>query len=202
MERNKQVIGETSKPPMRKVWPVPPGSIITSAYGNREAQSDVLKAAGILVAAHPGIDIITKAELVPIMAAAPGFVCYAEKHHKNYGKCFTLKHDDGSYTFYAHCLNDPPKMMLGYEAGEVCAIMGDTGFSKGVHLHFQVHTSFNPNTFGLLDPKRGGHTDPLRWLPPLEPFNIGTGGMAIWEKGALVNKIPDKLRPWMLAHGL
>lgn len=62
---------------------------------------------------------------------------------KGYGNYIKLKHDWG-YSLYAH-LYSPVNFPIGFEvkANTIIGIMGTTGFSTGVHLHFEVRDTNN-----------------------------------------------------------
>ncbi len=51
-----------------------------------------------------------------------------------------LYHDDGTFTEYAHLKKNGAKVRIGdrVREGEVIGLSGNTGFSSGPHLHFEV----------------------------------------------------------------
>lgn len=57
-----------------------------------------------------------------------------------YGNYVKLKHDNGYYTLYAHLVYDtiPVKKGDKVKKGEYIGWMGNTGYSNGAHLHFEV----------------------------------------------------------------
>ena len=60
----------------------------------------------------------------------------------SYGNYVKLKHDDGYYTLYAHMAYNTVKVKTGdkVKKGQVLGYMGNTGYSFGGHLHFEVRT--------------------------------------------------------------
>lgn len=91
---------------------------------------------------HYAIDIANKLNS-PIYAAADGLVTKAE-HGWNYGfgKYIVVDHGNGVETLYAH--NNVLKTEVGdrVKAGELIALMGNTGNvwgPTGIHLHFELH---------------------------------------------------------------
>ncbi len=62
-----------------------------------------------------------------------------------YGNYVKLKHDNGMYTIYAHLKYGSLKVKNGQKVskGDVIAYMGNTGYSTGAHLHFEVRNKNN-----------------------------------------------------------
>jgi murein DD-endopeptidase MepM/ murein hydrolase activator NlpD len=67
--------------------------------------------------------------------------------NKTYGNVVIVRHYNGLETFYAHC----SKMLVSpnqeVKAGELIGLIGNTGRSRGPHLHFEVRykgSAFNP----------------------------------------------------------
>ncbi len=95
----------------------------------------------------------TMDEGTPICAAREGVVIFVKddsnKNGKtikfqNYGNYITIYHEDGSMANYFHIKKSGSKVKIGdkVNAGEIIALSGNTGWSSGPHLHFQVF-SFN-----------------------------------------------------------
>lgn len=89
-----------------------------------------------------------------------------------YGLYVKLTHNNGYGTLYAH-LSSIASTSGSVEAGQIIGTSGETGWSTGAHLHFEVRNSngakvdpFNPNLW-----KDGQWADPSRPLP--EPVNGG-----------------------------
>lgn len=62
-----------------------------------------------------------------------------------YGNYVMLKHDNGMYTLYAHLKYGSVTVNLGdrVSKGQVIGYMGNTGYSFGAHLHFEVRDKNN-----------------------------------------------------------
>lgn len=58
----------------------------------------------------------------------------------SYGNYVKIKHPNGMYTLYAHLKHGSIKVTKGTQViqGEVIGYMGNTGYSYGSHLHFEV----------------------------------------------------------------
>lgn len=123
---------------------------ITSRYGNRKYyyQGKLIKDF------HNGIDLVpSPCNNNEILAFADGVVTSLQKTGRQYGTgCYVrIKHSNGLYTLYYHlksgtiCVNVGDKVKKGQKLG----IIGTTGKSTGIHLHFQIDkgsskTSINP----------------------------------------------------------
>ncbi len=106
------------------VWPAQ--GVLSSGYGPRRGRM------------HKGIDIAAPVG-TPIFAAAPGEVVTAGWNNGGYGKLVKVSHPDGSLTLYAH--NSKILVSKGQQVqqGEKISEMGNTGYSTGPHLHFELH---------------------------------------------------------------
>lgn len=62
---------------------------------------------------------------------------------KIYGNYVKIRHSNGMYTFYAHLKSVAVKLNQKVEKGEVIGYMGNTGYSFGAHLHFEVRNENN-----------------------------------------------------------
>jgi murein DD-endopeptidase MepM/ murein hydrolase activator NlpD len=115
------------------IWPAQ--GVLTSGYGWRWGKL------------HQGIDIAAPVG-TPVLAAAAGEVVSADWDSGGYGNLVKIQHPDGSITVYGH--NDQILVNSGQQVspGEQIAAMGNTGFSTGSHLHFEIHL---PNE-GIVDP--------------------------------------------------
>lgn len=98
---------------------------------------------------HTGVDL--KATLnTDVIAAESGTVIYAG-WRGGYGKCVIVDHGGGYSTLYAH--NNVLKVSVGQsvQRGQVIAGAGTTGYSTGVHSHFEVRIN-------------GQHTNPTGYI--------------------------------------
>ena len=94
---------------------------------------------------HYGVD--TKNALGDsIFCAFDGIVRIA-KRNKTYGNVIIVRHYNGLETFYAHCSKLLVEPNQEVKAGELIAFVGNTGRSRGPHLHFETRykgAAFNP----------------------------------------------------------
>lgn len=84
-----------------------------------------------------------------IVAAASGKVTYA-KSTNGYGNTVMIVHTIGGKTYetvYAHLASIGVKVGQSIKQGDVIGVMGTTGTSTGVHLHFEVHVGRWNNRF-------------------------------------------------------
>ena len=62
-----------------------------------------------------------------------------------YGNYVKIKHENGMFTFYAHLKYGSVAVKVGdrVSKGQVLGFMGNTGYSFGAHLHFEVRNTSN-----------------------------------------------------------
>ena len=114
-------------------------------------------------ASHQGMDIVNKGyTLGNVVAHSDGEVVdivkdcnyntYPNGDHI-YGNYVMLKHEDGYYTLYGHGAYNTVKVSKGdkVKRGDVLFYMGNTGYSNGGHVHFEVrdksNTKINPQPY-------------------------------------------------------
>ncbi len=85
---------------------------------------------------HYGIDIAL-ATGDPVVAAFHGTVRIA-KFNKTYGNLVVVRHENGLETFYAHLSAIDVEAGDVVKAGQQIGLGGNTGRSRGSHLHFEV----------------------------------------------------------------
>ncbi len=93
-------------------------------------------------AGHPlGIDIdLFSNEGVPIAAAKAGTVTFAGGNPCcSYGYHVVIDHGDGFSTLYAHFSGIAVGKGQYVDTGQLLGYGGSTGYSTGIHLHFEVH---------------------------------------------------------------
>jgi len=135
-------IDETTPPPSNSsvayIWPAK--GVLTSGYGWRWGRM------------HRGIDIANSIG-VPVFASSDGTVEKAGWNKGGYGNLVDIRHSDGSLTRYAH--NSAILVQVGQQVrqGQQIARLGNTGFSTGPHLHFEIH------------PAGKGAVNPIAMLP-------------------------------------
>jgi len=103
-------------------WPVA-GARITSTYGKRWGRL------------HKGIDLVGSSS---ILAADGGVVEFAGRRN-GLGKAVIINHRNGYKTVYAHLSRISVKEGDLLEKGQKLGVMGNTGHSFGVHLHFEIY---------------------------------------------------------------
>ncbi|MER2089201.1 MAG: M23 family metallopeptidase, partial [Sporosarcina sp.] len=114
------------------IWPAT-GGYISSHMGTRWGR------------AHQGIDI-ARPSSYGIKAADNGVVTTAGKH-STYGNRVIITHNNGYETLYAHLSSIDVRVGQTVPQGTKIGVMGSTGRSTGVHLHFEVFkngTNINP----------------------------------------------------------
>ena len=98
---------------------------------------------------HYGVDIDLETG-DPVVAAFDGKVRIAKKS-SSYGNVVVIRHANGLETYYAHL--SKLKVEVGQEvfAGDVIGLGGNTGNSRGSHLHFEVRYLGQPvNPFEII----------------------------------------------------
>jgi murein DD-endopeptidase MepM/ murein hydrolase activator NlpD len=116
-------------------WPVV-SPRVTSSFGMRWGRP------------HKGLDMVGANR--NILAADTGKVIFAG-NKSGYGNTVILDHLNGNQTLYAHLNSISVKKGTVVEKGDKIGIMGNTGESYGVHLHFEII-------------KSGVHQNPLGYL--------------------------------------
>lgn len=107
-------------------WSYPlPGAKVTSYYGPRGNRQ------------HKGVDLQTfKGD--SIRATFNGEVVFSGTS-RGFGNLVRIKHDNGLETYYAHNIRNLVKKGDFVRAGQVIALLGQTGRATGPHLHFETH---------------------------------------------------------------
>jgi len=104
--------------------------LYTSMYGDRYSPY------GDSMEFHNGVDIAIR-NGTAIKAVRSGLV-FAAGWRDGYGYTVEIQHDDGYYTFYAHCSKIFVKTGDWVNQGDQIALVGSTGRSTGSHLHYVV----------------------------------------------------------------
>ncbi len=73
-----------------------------------------------------------------VRAADAGFVSFAGWTDVGYGYLVVIDHANGFATYYAHLSNIYVTAGQAVERGQVIAASGNTGWSTGPHLHFEI----------------------------------------------------------------
>lgn len=119
------------------IWPA--SGEVSSRYGLRWNGSDF----------HPGIDIANDVG-TQVVATADGVVVDSGWNAGGYGYLVDIDHGNGVVTRYAHNSQLAVSNGAVVKKGQIIAYMGNTGFSTGPHVHYEVlinGKSVNPNRF-------------------------------------------------------
>jgi murein DD-endopeptidase MepM/ murein hydrolase activator NlpD len=98
---------------------------------------------------HKGVDLALP-EGTPYMAVHSGTVIFAG-WYGGYGYAVIIDHGQGLQTVYGHSSKLLAKVGDQVKAGDVIALVGNTGHSFGSHLHLEIHVD-------------GVAVDPLPWF--------------------------------------
>ena len=119
-------------------WPLPAGNLkLTSAFGYRMHPIDLVPHS------HTGIDVAA-AGGTHIYAAKGGQVImsvYGSGVNWSYGNFVVIDHGDGTTTLYAHMSRRAVSEGQLVSQGQTIGYVGNTGNSKGNHLHFEVRVN-------------------------------------------------------------
>ncbi|HEX2858829.1 MAG TPA: M23 family metallopeptidase [Alphaproteobacteria bacterium] len=97
---------------------------------------------------HAGMDLASPIGS-PVIAAGDGVVTYAGWRF-GYGFLVEIKHAQGFSTRYGHLSKTIAREGQKVKAGDLVALLGNTGRSTGAHLHFEVRrdeVALNPVPF-------------------------------------------------------
>jgi len=117
------------------LWPTE--GYVTSRFGPRTSPftGQPQQHTGIDIAAPPG---------TPIRAPADGIVTFAGTL-PGYGHALVLTHGFGFKTFYGHNQRNQVSKGQTVKRGQVIALVGNTGYSTGAHLHYEVLLNDQPH---------------------------------------------------------
>lgn len=99
---------------------------------------------------HKGIDMVgPNSTFDYVVAHSDGEVVAVVSHidyntsksgKRTYGNYVKIRHDNGMYTLYAHMKYGSVEVKVGQRVskGQILGYMGNTGYSFGAHLHFEV----------------------------------------------------------------
>ena len=133
--------------------PAPPAAITPPAAGEGWLWPATGRLTSLFGPRHPlGIDI-SMVVGTPLGAAASGQVVFVGGSTCcSYGYHVIIDHGDGMETLYAHLSDVYVESGQWVGAGAVIGTSGNTGYSTGPHLHFEIR-------------KYGRYQDPLGYLP-------------------------------------
>ena len=110
-------------------YPCPSGQI-SSGFGYRDFDHSF----------HKGVDFATGGAKVPTYAAADGKVVIAG-WSESAGNWVVIDHGGGLVTKYMHHSSLTVRPNQTVKKGQQIGVTGNTGYSSGVHLHFQVEVN-------------------------------------------------------------
>ena len=114
---------------------------------------------------HEGVDL-KQAYGTPVHSTGNGVVTFAGNQH-GYGRIVMIHHPNGYETRYAHLSAINVEQGQQVKRGDVIGKLGNSGFSTGAHLHYEVRIDGVPR-------------DPMRVkLPSYNP--IPRGDMQAWR---------------------
>lgn len=152
---------------------------ITSTFGSQRGSNT-----------HKGIDIVLKNSTIPSVTSG---TVQTSGWSDSAGWWVVVKQDDGTTAKYMH-MAQKPKVSTGDKVteGQILGIQGNTGNSRGTHLHFQVEnadgTPLSPNTYFM-----GGYSGYSGSVADWDETQGGLGGFADTSVGdfamGLVGKV-------------
>jgi len=144
--------GEHIKDEMSMLWPVPSSGFVTTIFwcDNTECHSNAGRING-----HAAIDIAA-AENADVISVKDGIVIKTgfgdhENGYSGYGNFIVVDHGNGITTQYSHLYSIYVSEGDVISAGQVIGGVGNTGYSTGNHLDFNIE-------------KNGKRCDPLYYL--------------------------------------
>lgn len=164
-------------------------------YGTREPD----------YADHHGIDLINNAGgACDVIAVADGEVVYVQNGVVGYDeKVFTagnfvrIKHPNGYYTRYLHMVNNSICVKVGQKvkAGDKLGTEGNTGYSFGTHLHFDVNDGTNyvdPLPYLLGKKSLGSNTSNTEPIEPTTNVTLHKGDKVTLKNAPLYEASTSK----------
>jgi murein DD-endopeptidase MepM/ murein hydrolase activator NlpD len=115
--------------PKHLIWPVK-GGRFGRGFGSGKGGS------------HKALDIVAPTGTT-IKAAWYGVVIFSGQR-KGYGKTIVLLHPGKWVTLYAHCSALKVKPGMKVKSGQKIALVGNTGISRGPHLHWELKIKGHP----------------------------------------------------------
>jgi murein DD-endopeptidase MepM/ murein hydrolase activator NlpD len=133
-------------------WPLTGPMKVTSPYGDRihPVIGEEAFHRGVDLRAHYGS---------PVLSPADGVVLYVGRKTA-YGNMVVIQHGGGVATVYGHLWKFAVQPYERVERGQLLGYTGNTGFSTGSHLHFEVRQDGEP-------------TNPLEWMLPIDTTEQG-----------------------------
>jgi len=106
---------------------------------------------------HYGMDFTADIG-TPVYATGDGTIIRADSKSSGFGRHIRIDHGYGYITIYAHLSEYDTRVGQKVKRGEIIGYVGNTGRSRGPHLHYEVHLNgerLNPVNFyyGDLSPE-------------------------------------------------
>ena len=179
------------------IWPTNTGKHLSSNFGE-------FRTTGY----HLGVDMKTKGtEGHPIYAVSDGYVSRVVTNYSGFGKALYLTMEDGKTAVYAHLskFSDKLEKRLKEEQeksqsyltnfyltpnefpfiqNDIIAYSGNSGFSFGPHLHFEIRDEKGM----ILNPLTNGLDQPDRLAPIVEEISLAPLNKESWVNG---NQLPQ-----------
>lgn len=130
-ERLLHAAGWRGEPVERLLWPVDEGRYVRGFGYVRTTRPDLR---------HDGVDISASIGSV-VRAAADGIVAYSDNGIRGLGNCVILVHPNGWVSLYAHNARTTVQPGWRVRRGERIGLVGNTGISRGPHVHFELFES-------------------------------------------------------------
>lgn len=134
------------------IWPVASCTRITSYFGYRI--DPITGEADGTLSNHKGIDIALPGGALagaPVSAAAAGEVIIS-RYSASAGNWIVLYHGNSTYTVYMHLSQLNVSAGRKVSQGQTIGLVGNTGWSTGAHLHFEVRIGGFVNSSYSVDP--------------------------------------------------
>jgi len=129
LENQKRVLAATPS-----IWPTK--GWLSSRFGQRNSPFTGKKEF------HDGIDICARMS-TPIVVTADGVVAFSG-WERGYGRVVKIDHGYGLGSKYAHLKKSLVKKGQHVKRGETIGLVGNSGKTTGVHLHYEVHVDGAP----------------------------------------------------------
>ncbi len=134
------------------IWPVASCTRITSLFGYRI--DPITGEVDGTLSNHKGIDIALPGGALagaPVSAAASGTVVIS-RYSSSAGNWIILYHGNSTYTVYMHMSKLNVSEGQKVSQGQTIGLVGNTGWSTGAHLHFEVRIGGFINSSYSVDP--------------------------------------------------
>lgn len=113
-------------------WEYPLSTLeITSKFGKRGRRR------------HQGVDFRAQVG-TPVFSVGDGEVIYSSSQVRGYGRAVVIDHGNQIVTVYAHHSKNLVEVGEHVTKGQVIALTGRSGRTKGAHLHFEVRKDSVP----------------------------------------------------------